>query len=337
MLGIATFPTFHEAYIAVLDATTNRPDHTIATRGNTSAELLNVSYRITDPRDRLPFLTRRPVNIAYNLAEALWYLSGRCDLDMIGYYAPGMANYSADGHTLTGTAYGRALFARGQDGHTQWDRILDLLRSDPDSKRAVLGFFRPAELEIEANPDVSCTVAAQFLLRENRLHLTSYMRGNDAYMGMVSDVFAFTFLQEFAAALLSVQVGHYTHHVGSMHVNEPDYKTVRRLLVEVQQDSYQRPRFAPPTMPAASSWGEVRVVLEQEEALRTNTVQHTPGSIEKTGLPPYWQQILLIFEAHRQIKHTDQPVAPDLLDALDPGYRWLVTRRWRNRTTASTP
>lgn len=122
MLGIATFPTFHEAYIAVLDATTNRPDHTIATRGNTSAELLNVSYRITDPRDRLPFLTRRPVNIAYNLAEALWYLSGRCDLDMIGYYAPGMANYSADGHTLTGTAYGRALFARGQDGHTQWDR-----------------------------------------------------------------------------------------------------------------------------------------------------------------------------------------------------------------------
>ncbi|WP_440063752.1 thymidylate synthase [Streptosporangium sp. OZ121] len=337
MLDIATFPTFHDAYIAVLDATTNRPEHSIATRGNTSAELLNVSYRITDPRDRLPFLTRRPVNIAYNLAEALWYLSGRCDLDMIGYYAPGMGTYSADGQTLTGTAYGRALFTPGGDGHTQWDRVLDLLHKDPDSKRAVLGFFRPDELADPANPDVSCTIAAQFLLRENRLHLTSYMRGNDAYMGMVSDVYAFTFLQEFAAILLGVQVGHYTHHVGSMHVNEPDYKAVRRLLAEAHQDGYQRPVFAPPMMPSPSSWWEVLTVLEQEEALRTNTVHHTPATIEATGLPPYWQQVLLVFEAHRQIKHTDRPVTPDILDALDPGYRWLVTHRWRNRTTADAP
>ncbi|WP_329092389.1 thymidylate synthase [Streptosporangium sp. NBC_01469] len=240
------------------------------------------------------------MNVVYNLAEALWYLSGRCDLSMIGYYAPGMGTYSADGHMLTGTAYGRALFTRGQDGHTQWDRVLDLLRRDPDSKRAVLGFFRPnelVELVEQVNPDVSCTIAAQFMLRENRLHLTSYVRGNDAYTGM-----------EFAATLLGVQVGHYTHHVGSMHVNEPHYKSVRRVLNEVNQEDYRRPTFTPPVMPTSSWWHEVRAVLKQEEALRTNAVQHTSASVKATGLPSYWQQILLVFEAYRQIKHTDQPI-----------------------------
>ncbi|MGW4639527.1 thymidylate synthase [Sphaerisporangium sp. NPDC004334] len=335
-LLIEAFPGFHEAYIAVLDAVTGRPEHTISTRGNTSAELLDVSFRVTDPRDRTPFLERRPVNIAYNLAEALWYLSGRCDLDMIAYYAPGMRNYSEDGRTLTGSAYGRALFAQGSDGVTQWDRVLDLLRKDPDSKRAVLGFFHPAELAVLGNLDVSCTIAAQFLLREDRLHLSCYMRGNDAYMGMVSDVYAFTFMQEFAAALLGVQVGHYSHHVGSMHVNDPDAKAVRRLLAETHQEGYRRPAWPCPVMPATTSWSEVLAVLEQEEALRTNAVQHTPASVEATGLPPYWQQVLLVFEAYRQIKHTDRPVTLGVLDAMDAGHRWLVTRRWRNRMPAGT-
>jgi thymidylate synthase len=229
-----TFSSFHDAYVGVLEAIMTRPDQTISTRGNTSAELLDVSFRITQPRERLPFLVRRPVNIAYNLAEALWYLSGRNDLDMIAYYAPGMANYSADGRTLTGSAYGRALFDQGSDGRTQWDRVLGLLADDPDSKRAVVTFFRPDELAVESNPDVSCTIAAQFLLRGGCLHLTSYMRGNDAFMGMVSDVYAFTFIQEFAAVRLGVEVGHYSHHVGSMHINDRDMKTVRRLLNETR-------------------------------------------------------------------------------------------------------
>ncbi|MEV0151995.1 MULTISPECIES: hypothetical protein [unclassified Nonomuraea] len=34
---------------------------------------------------------------------------------------------------------------------------------------------------------------------------------------------------------------------------------------------------------------------------------------------------------YRQIKQTDQPVTGEVLDALDPGYRWLIERRWRSR------
>ena len=55
-------------------------------------------------------------------AEALWYLLGRDDLGMIAYYAPGLARYSADGRTLTGSAYGPKLRALGPSGRSQWDQ-----------------------------------------------------------------------------------------------------------------------------------------------------------------------------------------------------------------------
>ncbi|WP_266751205.1 hypothetical protein [Streptomyces sp. NBC_01221] len=42
----------------------------------------------------------------YQFAEALWYLAGRRDLEMIGYYAPSMRSSSPDGINLGGSANG---------------------------------------------------------------------------------------------------------------------------------------------------------------------------------------------------------------------------------------
>ncbi|MGW0486207.1 thymidylate synthase [Nonomuraea sp. NPDC003214] len=323
--------TFHEMYPRVLREVTTIPEHEICTRGNTSLEVLDVSFRIADPVQRVPYLNSRPINLAYNWAEVLWYLFGRDDLDMIGYYAPQMRQNSGDGRTLTGTAYGQPLFITGPDGRTQWQRVLDLLGKDPDSKRAVLSIFRPEELIRDNNPDVSCTIAAQFLLRGGALHMTAYMRGNDAFMGMPSDVFSFTVLQELAAHQLGVRVGHYSHHVGSMHVNLPNRAKVRKILAEVDAAGYRPPAFRFPAMPVDDCWTSLRLLMQEEAGLRANLHQHTGASVRETGLDPYWQQVLLVFEVYRQITHTDQPVTRDVLGALDPGYQWLIRHRWPKR------
>ena len=186
------FPGFTSAYRAVLQQL-DTPEHTTASRGNRSHECLNVAFTLTDPRRRTPYLKARRPNIVFNYAEALWYLAGRDDLAMIGYYAPRLRPLSPDGFRLTGTAYGPRLFrSPGADRPSQWDRIVDLLRRDPDSKRAVMTVMRPDELIEPDNPDVACTLALQFLLRDGRLHLVATMRGNDAMIGLVCDVFSFT-------------------------------------------------------------------------------------------------------------------------------------------------
>jgi thymidylate synthase len=316
---LRTFVGFSDAYAAVLDEVVNRPEYEIAPRGMPSLERLDVSFRLLEPRRRLPYLPSRKVNVIFHLAETLWYLSGRRDLAMPAYYAPRMAGFSVDGKTLSGTAYGPPL-------REQWDRVAALLERDPDTKRAVITFFRPAELIGADNPDVSCAVAAQFLLRDGRLNMSVFMRGNDAYRGMVGDVFAFTFIQEFMATQLGVSLGAYAHHVGSMHVNMADLPEAKRVIGQRARNVTMLP------MPADTIWADLEAVCEQEEALRTGRTTHTFETIGALKMPPYWHQLVLIFELYRRIKHEpDRQLDPFTLSRLYPGYRWLITRRWPDR------
>jgi thymidylate synthase len=288
---------------------------------------------LTNPVDRTPYLAARKANIVFNYAEALWYLAGRADLDMIGYYAPRLRRLSADGGRLTGTAYGPRLFCPTEpDGRSQFDRVIELLRTDPDSKRATLLIRRPDELVDQRNPDVACTLGLQLMLRGGRLHMTGYMRGNDAVVGLLCDTFSFTLIQEVAARLLDVEVGTYTHHVGSMHINILDVPRVAAMIGEYDQARVAH-RFPVERLPNnRTPLTDVQQVLLYEEALRTNTGELTPDKAADLPLDPYWQRVLLLFEVYRQITHRpDAAVDPDTLAALHPGHRWLIENRWPDR------
>jgi len=322
------FGTFTDAYLAVLREIYDQPSYSTVTRAKTAIEIPNVSFTIRDPIARTPYLAARRANIVFNHAEALWYLSGRDDLDMIAHYAPRLRGLSENGTTLTGTAYGPRLFGSSPpDGRSQFDRILALLRDDPDTKRAAVLIMRPDELTDPANPDVACTLGLQFMLRAGRLHASAYMRGNDAMIGLYGDTFAFTFIQEFAARLLGVEVGTYAHHVGSMHINTLDLAKVERILAEPAP-----PHFGHVAMPSTTSWADIRTVLSWEERLRRDQLAFTA---EAAHLDQYWVQVIALFEVHRQLTHhPDQPVTPEALALLRPGHRWLVEQRWPDRMPA---
>lgn len=222
-----TLRTFEDAFVAVLKHVADHYEYTNAPRGNASRECLNMSFTLADPINRVPYLASRKVNVVFLFAEALWYLWGRNDLEMISYYAPQMRSYSMDGKTLRGSAYGSRLFRRQPGAEcSSFDQILDLIREDSATKRAVMTMFRPEELAVPGNLDVACVIALQFLLRDGKLHAICFMRANDAGQGLLSDVFSFTLLQEFAAHQLKVPVGTYTHHVGSMHIGKKRTKVV---------------------------------------------------------------------------------------------------------------
>lgn len=326
------FATFSDAYLAILAQTTGSHQYEIATRGTTSREILNVCFTVADPLARSPYLAARKANIAFNHAEALWYLSGRDDLAMIAHYAPRLHAFSADGHRLTGTAYGPRLFGPGPDGDSQFDRVIALLRADPDTKRAAMVIMQPGELADPANPDVACTLALHFMRRGGALHLTAHMRANDAVTGLLCDVFSFTFIQEYAARLLGAQLGTYTHHAGSMHINTPDLARASAIVREATNKA--PPRFLATAMPSGHL-DDLAAVLEWEQALRLNQRAATLGDPGLAGLHPYWQQIVMLFEAHRQITcHPRGPVDAATLAALHPGHRWLLARRWPSKVPA---
>ncbi|MFJ3019418.1 thymidylate synthase [Streptomyces tendae] len=329
MLNAPVFPSVEGAYLALLRLASSDYEQRIDARGNAAREVIGVGFRLSDPRQRLPYLAARKVNPVFQFAEALWYLAGRRDLEMIGYYAPSMRSSSADGLFLGGSAYGYALF-NPADGDTvsPFERVLDLLRTETDSKRGYLPVFTADELAVAYNPDVACLAGLHLLARGGRLHMVCHMRANDLDCGLLSDVFSFTMIQEYAASRLGLELGHYTHTIGSAHVNDRNAERVHQVLNEA--DGLSTPRqFAFPAMPADAGPDTISRLMVHEELLRTNAVKYSADEIADLDVDAYWQQVILLFEAYRQIQHdgTDA-VSRDVLDALHPGLRWLLAHKW---------
>src|SRR5712691_9531194 len=65
MLKIPSFDTFDDAYRAVLEYVSSDFEHVNAPRGNAARECLNISFALTDPRDRLVYAAGRRANIVF--------------------------------------------------------------------------------------------------------------------------------------------------------------------------------------------------------------------------------------------------------------------------------
>ncbi len=200
-------------------------------------ELLNVNLVLTNPRNRLLISKVRKHNYTYGSAEFIWYMAGVNSLDFITHYLPRMKEYSDDNKTLN-SAYGYRIFGNHPDFPNQWRNVQYKLLADPDTRQAVITIFRPDDL-VKYSKDVPCTLNLHFLIRENKLHLFTQMRSNDAYMGLVYDMFAFSLLLEHMFNFLKatdelhdLELGSYIHRSDSMHVYERNIVGINTLLEE---------------------------------------------------------------------------------------------------------
>ncbi len=317
--------TFNDAYRNTLKDVFNNPEFFNAPRGFKSREKLAYSFSISDPTQRVFFGKRRETNIIFNFAEALWYLSDNNRLDYISYYNKRMPEYSMDHRILTGTAYGPKIFEFGNAKINQWQKVKEILRTDKDSKRAFIQIFDSSELLVKDNIDVSCTLGFQFFIRDGHLHMISYMRANDAFRGMISDVFSFTFIQELMARELGLKVGKFYHSVGSIHIYEADNRWVNDVLQDKSGHSF---RF--PEMPAENIWENITKLMNYENLLRSDNIGLTLNDIEKIVLPNYWKQVLILFCIYQSIYY-DREIDVELYMSLLPVYQYFVHNKWNVR------
>ena len=167
----------------------------------------------------------------------------------------------------------------------------------------------------------------QFLLRNGRLHLITTMRANDMYRGIVSDVFAFTFLQELMAAELGVEIGSYHHQVGSSHLYMSDFLRAMGLLENPRK--FTQYRLAFDRMPKGSSRDDIDKLLFFENELRNNVPFSRIRSANAFVNNRYWSDILLMLEIYRQWKFERRADA-ELISQLSVTHQYFV----RNYLTA---
>ena len=186
--------------------------------GSIKGEVLNAITEIKDPTRGIITSSIRKMPMRYAVGEFLWYLSGNNKLSAIRNYTSAWDRMSDDGEHVNSN-YGWCI--KHKFGFDQWEYVKDLLKKDPNSRQAVIHIKTADNIPTK---DMNCTVCLQFLLRNGKLNLTTYMRSNDIWMGFPYDVFSFTAMQCLMAMELDVEIGTYTHIAGSLHLYERNGK-----------------------------------------------------------------------------------------------------------------
>lgn len=319
------YSDLHDAYYSQLKQVMKEYDYVNSPRGYKSYEKLAVNFTIDNPKERLCFLPSRKSNLAFHFAEVLWYLAGVNDVEFIAYYAPSIRQYSIDSHTLTGTAYGPKLFGYGEKKVNQWERVVRILKDDPDSKRAVIQLFDPSEDLGLINSDVTCTMGVQFLKRDNKLDLIAFMRANDVYRGFLSDIFSFTFMQELMAKAIGVELGSYHHIVGSLHLYEKDKEKALRVLEESDNKCCEKAPF--PEMPSGNYWDHINCVLDYEKRIREGKKVFTNNAIKAIAIPKYWQDIIRVFAVYSGLQRHNR-LESTCFNELPPAFQKQIKNKW---------
>ena len=185
--------------------------------GNTK-EIENCTLIIKNPTlSNLQFQYRK-ISEKYSNAELMWYWSANNSCDEIGKYAKKWLSITDDGVT-SNSAYGYILIKKYHKN--QIEEVINLLKKDKLSRRAVLNISDPSIDRINTK-DMQCTIALQFLIRNNKLNTTVYMRSNDVCYGLPYDYIYFMSIALYIAKQLNIEVGTYTHNATSLHIYTDD-------------------------------------------------------------------------------------------------------------------
>ena len=215
---------FREAMLQSLKILSNEGVEIIP-RGMKTKEIENVLFELSNPQDKVALIEGRKANIFATLAETLWVLGGRNDLDFISHYVPRMEDFSDPNRVLYG-GYG----PRIQKWHSvnQLEQIYLILKKDNSSRRAVISLFDPSRDFF--SDDFPCTNWLHFTIRSNKLNLKVVSRSMDIIWGATLNFFEWSVIQEIVANWLDVKVGELTYFVSSLHIYEEFYERMDNIL-----------------------------------------------------------------------------------------------------------
>jgi len=178
---------------------------------------------------------------------------------MISHYLKKLENFSDDGFFLRG-GYGprlRSFNGIANDYKTinsideklsnqnlskidQFYYIEKSFHKDINTRQAVINIGDPPkdcfnfDGSFKETKDLPCTRLLHFMKHpiENKLNLTVYLRSNDILWGASAvNIFNFTFMQEYFAKILNLEIGDYYHIANNFHY----YENYKNQILEISE------------------------------------------------------------------------------------------------------
>lgn len=221
------FRNVTEAFVDRLHAVMRDGSHHQSRAGETR-ELLHQSITLTHPLERCVIAPKRHADVFACIAETLWVIAGRSDMEFLQNYLPRAPQFSDDGKVWR-AGYGPRIRAWSH-ACDQLFAVVRELREAPESRRAVINLFDPSS-DMEPTRDVPCTNWLQFSIRDGVLFLAVTIRSNDLFWGFSGiNAFEWSVLHEMVAYWTNTRVGPVTYFVGSLHVYERHFERADQII-----------------------------------------------------------------------------------------------------------
>lgn len=193
----------------------------VTVRDKGTKEICAQLIELDETTERCLFVAGRNNNVFAAIAESMWVLAGRNDLEYLSPYLKRAHEFSDDGGKTWRAGYGPRL--RDWNGIDQLQKVIELLQTDPTSRRAVITLYDP-DRDFTASNDIPCNNWLHFIARDGKLHLHVAARSTDIWWGFSGiNAFEWTLLLEMMAYWIGLAPGRLVFFTSSLHLYERHY------------------------------------------------------------------------------------------------------------------
>lgn len=178
-----------------------------------------------------PLLTTKKLHLRSIIHELLWFVRGDTNIRYLQDNGVTIWDEWADENGDLGPVYGKQWRRwEGPDGAEidQLGQLVEMIKTNPDSRRLMLSAWNPADVPSMALPPCHCLM--QFQVANGALSCQLYQRSADIFLGVPFNIASYALLTHMIAHVTGLQVGHFVHSLGDAHIYHNHFDQVKEQL-----------------------------------------------------------------------------------------------------------
>ncbi len=218
-------------------------DHGVPKKDRTGTGTISVfGYQMRfNLQEGFPIITTKKVHLRSIVFELLWFLRGETNLAYLHENGVSIWDEWADPDgNLTGI-YGKQWRSwETGDGRTidQISRVVEELKTDPDSRRLIVSAWNVGELDNMVLPP--CHLLFQFYVAAGRLSCQLYQRSADSFLGVPFNITSYSLLTHMIAQQCNLDVGDFIWTGGDCHIYS---NHIEQVKLQLTREPYQLPKL----------------------------------------------------------------------------------------------
>lgn len=184
-----------------------------------------------DLRETFPAVTTKRLHFKSIVHELLWFIRGDTNVRSLQRHGVSIWDEWANAGGDLGPVYGAQWRSwQASDGRRidQLSRVIEQLRSDPDSRRLIVSAWNVGEIDSMAL--APCHLLFQFYVAQGRLSCQVYQRSADIFLGLPFNIASYSLLTLMTAQVTRLEPGELVHTLGDAHLYRTHFEAARQQL-----------------------------------------------------------------------------------------------------------